>query len=29
METQLVSVVYNEFEQGPISFIELLFYAVG
>ena len=25
METQLVSVVYNEFEQGPISFIELLF----
>ena len=25
----LVSLVYNELEQGPISFIELLFYAVG
>ena len=25
----LVSVVNNEFEEGPISFIELLFYAVG
>ena len=25
----LVSLVYNEFEQGPISFMKLLFYAVS
>ena len=29
MSRSLVSLVYNKFEQGPFSFIELLFYAVG
>ena len=29
MSRSLVSLVYTKFEQGPFSFIELLFYAVG
>ena len=29
MSRSLVSLVYNEFEQEPFSFIELLVYAVG
>ena len=29
MSRSLVSLVYTKFEQGPLSFIELLVYAVG
>ena len=29
MSRSLVSLVYTKFEEGPFSFIELLFYAVG
>ena len=29
MSRSLLSLVYNKFEQGPFSFIELLVYAVG
>ena len=29
MSRSLVSLVYNKFEQGPFSLIELLFYAIG